>query len=138
MKTISINVPTKHEEVEFDQVSETIVRACFGNYDGYGMDNESAFCDLIDNLPIGDEEVHQFPNGFVSWYESHYFVCLHIGETADKKSTLANHRSSTQGIGGLWELSQELTDEFEALNQGREWDGEWMEELDAWLEGKDH
>lgn len=138
MKTISINVPTRLEEVEFDQVSEMNVRACFGNYDGYGIDKESAFCDLVNNMPIGHkEEAYQFPNGFVSWYETHYFVCLYIGEKADKKCTLANQRSLKQGVGGLWELSQELTDEFESLNQGREWDGEWMEELEAWLEAKD-
>lgn len=138
MKTITIKKPTVQEEVEFEQISARNVRACFGDYDGFGINKHEAFNDLMNNMPDGEELVNdRFPNGFESWYETHYFVSVHLSETEDVETSLAYHRTSRQGMGGLWELSEELTDEFEKINKGRQWDGEWMDELEAWLCEKD-
>jgi hypothetical protein len=41
-----------------------------------------------------------------------------------------------KGMGGLWELATELTDEFQSLNKDREWDGEFFDELENFLENK--
>jgi hypothetical protein len=40
------------------------------------------------------------------------------------------------GTGLFYELATVWTDEFEAKNKGREWDGEFFEEIDAFVEGK--
>lgn len=134
MKTVKIYVPTSQEEVEYEKISDLNIRARFDNYDGYGVDEESAFADLLNNMPIGPEVVeNQFPNGFTSWYETHYVVSIHLFETVDTVGTIAFEQVAKQGIGGLWELSCELTDEFELLNKDRQWDGEWMDELHVWL-----
>ncbi len=138
MKTIKINIPTLHIEVEFEQISDNNFRACFGDYDGIGINKTEAFNDLVNNMPDGQELTDgRFPNGFESWYETHYFISNHLEQTEDLKNSLAYQRVTKQGIGGLWELSQELTDEFETINKGRSWDGEWMDELEDWLNKKD-
>lgn len=33
----------------------------------------------------------------------------------------------------MYELAEELTDKFETLNQNREWDGEFFDEIEAFL-----
>jgi hypothetical protein len=40
------------------------------------------------------------------------------------------------GKGCLWELAKSITDEFEELNKNREWDGEWMDEVQEFVETK--
>ena len=45
-------------------------------------------------------------------------------------------RHSEQGHGGLYELAEELTDEFELLNKGRVWDGEFFDEIEEFLSEK--
>ena len=78
-----------------------------------------------------------FPNGFASWQETHYEVvqAITIELTADKRTGLVAQRHEAQGHGGLYELAEELTDEFEALHFNEEW-GEnyyYLETLEEWL-----
>ena len=40
------------------------------------------------------------------------------------------------GMAGVPDLLVRLTDEFETLNEGREWDGEFYEEVDEFAMGK--
>jgi len=76
-----------------------------------------------------------FPNGFTSWQETHYEVvqAITIELTADKRTGLVAQRHEAQGHGGLYELAEELTDEFEAIHEGHEWDGEFFETIEEWL-----
>lgn len=41
-----------------------------------------------------------------------------------------------QGTGGKWELAKEITLEFEKANQGRQWDGEFFEEIESFIQHK--
>lgn len=41
---------------------------------------------------------------------------------------------ANEGTGGIWKLCEDLTDKFEQENIGVEWDGEWFEAIDAFLE----
>lgn len=72
-------------------------------------------------------------NGIDSWIETHYEVVKFLTETADYSGTLSNKTREKQGTGGLYELSTKLTDEFEELNNGRLWDGEFFDEIDDYL-----
>jgi hypothetical protein len=45
-------------------------------------------------------------------------------------------RHNEQGRGGLYELAEEWTDEFEKAHEGREWDGEWLEVIWDFCEQK--
>jgi hypothetical protein len=84
-----------------------------------------------------------FPNGFGSWQETHYEVVAAIttelisyDEHGDFNHELIRATLREKGHGGLYELASDLTDEFELLNKGREWDGEFFEEIERFLDGK--
>jgi len=80
----------------------------------------------------------KFPNGFSSWQETHYEVVQVITREHIKNNPqgIVKERHEAQGHGGLYELAEELTDEFEKLNKGRKWDGEFFEEVDEFLNAK--
>lgn len=137
MKTIMIRIPTLHSEVEFERIERRKFRASFGDYDGFGTSRAEAFNDLLNNFPSsGWRAEHEFPNGFNNWHETHYFISIHVDQTEEVEGTLAFRRRERQGMGALWELAEELTNEFERLHEGRAWDGEWMDELEQWLISK--
>ena len=79
-----------------------------------------------------------FPNGFDSWQETHYEVVQAITteHSKDNPRGVVKERHDAQGHGGLYELAEELTDEFEKLIEGREWNGEFFDEFDAFLTKK--
>lgn len=79
----------------------------------------------------------KFPNGFESWKETHFEVVTHLTRSADFSGSLANKRREQQGIGGLYELADELTHEFESANVGRNWDGEFFDEIEEFLKNKE-
>ena len=49
------------------------------------------------------------------------------------KSEVVFSRFEAQGRGGLYELAEELTDEFEKLHVGKEWDGEFFDTIESFL-----
>lgn len=84
-----------------------------------------------------------FPNGFESWQETHYEVVAAIttelisyDEHGDSNHELIRATLKENGHGGLYELASDLTDEFELKNKDREWDGEFFEEIENFLDEK--
>jgi hypothetical protein len=61
-----------------------------------------------------------FPNGFSAWQETHFEVVSKLQQDEFDSKFVAD-RYVASGIGGMYELAEELTDEFENLFQGREW-----------------
>lgn len=80
----------------------------------------------------------EFVNGFESWHETHYEVvqAITMEHAKDEPQGLVKERHDAQGHGGLYELAVELTNEFEKLNEGREWDGEYLQEIDEFMKAK--
>lgn len=80
----------------------------------------------------------KFPNGFTSWIETHYEVvkAIESEQAKDEPQGVVKDRHESSGHGGLYELAEELTDEFEKLNEGRDWDGEFFDEIDLFLQEK--
>lgn len=80
----------------------------------------------------------EFPNGFESWQETHYEVVSFIADelTRPQVRGIVYETLREKGHGGLYELAEDLTDEYEQLNKGREWDGEFFEELESFLNQK--
>lgn len=78
------------------------------------------------------------PNGFDSWHETHFEVVAAITREhqKDQPAGVVKERHEAQGHGGLYELAKELTDEFELLNDGRLWDGEFFDEIEEFLNKK--
>ena len=79
-----------------------------------------------------------FINGFDSWQETHFEVVSQISHISrlDEPYGLVAQRIEESGTGGLYELAEELTDEFEKLNEDRLWDGEYFEEIEEFLNKK--
>ena len=81
---------------------------------------------------------HIFTNSFESWHETHYEIVQHLTQTLDYSGTMANKRQAEQGHGGLYELAQELTNEFEKEYAFEEWieRGYW-ETIEKFLDKKE-
>ena len=82
--------------------------------------------------------VKWFPNGFDSWVETHYEVSAEINwqfmkSDEDSIARLVREAHDAGGHGFLYALAMELTDEFESINKGRQWDGEYFDELENYL-----
>lgn len=80
----------------------------------------------------------EFVNGFDSWHETHFEMvqAIAIEHSKDEPQGVVKERHDAQGHGGLYELALELTNEFEELNKGREWDGEYFQEVEDFLTEK--
>ena len=80
-----------------------------------------------------------FPNGFESWYETFYEI---VGEIeliiSDNGISFSTHPIMkyycANGVGAMYELARDLTDKFELLHKDREWDGEFFDEIEKFLE----
>jgi len=74
----------------------------------------------------------QFPNGFLSWAETHHEIVSIVTLAMEDSKTMPIYLEEIQmqqGTGGIWELCVDLTDQFEELNRDREWDGEFFDEV---------
>jgi hypothetical protein len=85
----------------------------------------------------------KFINSFESWMETHHEICAFIGYKRKEselifKENIINEITSTQGTGGLYLLAEQWTNEFEKLNAGRVWDGEFFEEITQFLYTKNN
>jgi hypothetical protein len=78
------------------------------------------------------------PQRDTGWIETHYEIsgAIYLEFEKDNPTGLVAERHAAQGTGGLYELAEELTDEFEEMNKDREWDGEYIEELYSFIQNK--
>ena len=73
----------------------------------------------------------------IDWQEAHYEIVSAIeqelikGHKTSKNKVVELYESN--GRGAMWELSKKLTDKFIKLNEFKEWDGEFFDELDSFL-----
>jgi hypothetical protein len=79
-------------------------------------------------------DVQSFPNTFDSWHETHHEFVRLIGKTEDIEGTIANEIQETEGRGGLYIFARLLTDQFEKTYKGREWQGDYFEEIDKFFD----
>lgn len=81
------------------------------------------------------EERTEFINGFESWKETFFEIVSGINRLSHK-SELITELTKDMGHTGLYDLAEELTDEFEEINSERFWDGEFIEEIEKFIEDK--
>lgn len=77
-----------------------------------------------------------FPNGFRSWAETHHEIVSIItlyrtSKVVPEKITKIQERDGSEGF---YDPCIELTDVFEDMNKGRQWDGEFWEEIEQFIE----
>jgi hypothetical protein len=78
------------------------------------------------------------PNGLISWTETHFEVVAHLIRTENQSGSLSNQRHTQQGIGGLYELAEDLATQFEKKFEGKDWDGDFYDEIEAFLSEKEN
>lgn len=77
-----------------------------------------------------------FPNGFVSWTETHHVIVEIISRLMDQDEypEALEKIHYQMGTGGIWELCSDLTFEFENEYVGDTWeDSEWFDTLEDWV-----
>jgi hypothetical protein len=80
----------------------------------------------------------EFPNGFLSWQETYFEVVSYINQTVEILGSISNLAREEGGIGRLYELAENLTDEFEWQYEGIEWDGDYFDKIEIFLNKKEH
>lgn len=78
----------------------------------------------------------KFVNGFQSWMETYTEVAMNVCEKLKDSNSSVWRTIYNTGRGGVYTLCEDLTDEFEELNEEREWDGEFFDEIDKFLTKK--
>lgn len=119
--------------VDANSQEEAIQKVQDGDFD----DNHN----LSDSIINGDEvsSLAKFPNGFSNWVETHHTIVRNIEHMLDNQDEdmwgkKLYEAQINGGTGGIWILCETLTDKFEQENIGTEWDGEWFDAIDAFLE----
>jgi hypothetical protein len=80
-----------------------------------------------------------FPNGTQSYLETFYEIVSRLERERRRKiitCPVVNHIQLRHGTTGFYSIAQSLTDEFERMNKGRHWDGEFFEEIESYLDKK--
>lgn len=80
---------------------------------------------------------NDFPTQFTSWHQTHFEIGSEI-----TRQLLANipglvvETYEEHGTLSMYDLAKQLTDTFEKLHQGRQWDGDYFETIEAFC--KEH
>ena len=76
----------------------------------------------------------------MDWIETHYEVVAFIEKVLNNGMPygLVGERYEEFGSGGMYDLSKDWTDEFQALHGDRVWDGEWLDELHLFLTSRNN
>jgi hypothetical protein len=78
-----------------------------------------------------------FPNGFESWHETHFEIVTAIQAfLVDDEAfwpPVIQAVQNMEGIGGMYELARDLTDKFENQNAGKNWDGEYFDTIQEFI-----
>jgi hypothetical protein len=94
--------------------------------------DQDALANALKGVVLTD--VPNFEND--SCLETYYEVSTFIERKADEECGVAYDTICSQGRGGLYTLAKMWTDEFEQLHIDRQWDGEWLEVLDEFINNK--
>ena len=89
------------------------------------------------NIVLATEGTNK-PNGETSWNETYFEVVRFITEQLmkDEPCRVVAEVQDSQGTGGMYELAETLTNEFEQTNKDREWDGDFFDEIEYFLSKK--
>lgn len=83
-------------------------------------------------------ETPKFVNGFESWQETHFemVAAIILESSKDEPNPVINNIEEKFGRGGLYDLAFQYTNEFEEKNIGREWDGDFFDAIDDFIQEK--
>lgn len=90
---------------------------------------------MTENTPSWSDGSAVLPNGLRSWMETHFEIVCFI-MAGDMTDGIIAELYEGGGIGTMYDLAFSLTEEWESMHQGRQWDGEWSDELQEWLKDR--
>jgi hypothetical protein len=93
----------------------------------------SELLQVISETEEEQETGKKFPNGFANWMETHHLVVAYIESELSYPASKISRLYAVKGTGRMFELAEEWTDLFEKTYEGKEWDGEYFDTLDAFL-----
>lgn len=68
-----------------------------------------------------------------SYLETYHQVALCMERQLQIEGSKVTQEYMVGGTGYIWEETKRLTDKFEELHNGREWDGDWFDTLEDFL-----
>jgi hypothetical protein len=74
------------------------------------------------------------PRDFDTWQETHFEIVEAILQQLQYPDSLASRIHDAQGRGGLYEMAKDLTNKFEEKFADTEWDGNFFDELETFLD----
>lgn len=80
------------------------------------------------------KDANPFPNGFTNWHETHFEIVSEI--LRYRGHHVIEAICEQVGSAGLYDTALEWTNEFEKKNIKRDWDGEFFDEVEAFVKSK--
>lgn len=74
------------------------------------------------------------PYDKTDYLEAYFEFSAEIMRLADQGGNKISDLYQEQGRGSMWELAEELTNSFMEQNKDREWDGEFFDEVDSFID----
>jgi len=122
--TIEVNVP---DGMDLDHTYQAVMDAMY-NADNVSKQEVLLVSSLLNQLA---SKKSKLPKGFREWAETHHqIVCtIHAMINNDTMPNRLLDIVDKDGLGGLYELGIELTNEFCRIYENEEWDGDWVDTI---------
>jgi archaellum biogenesis ATPase FlaH len=123
---IEVNVP---EGMDLDHTYQAVMDAMY-NADNVSKQEVLLVSSLLNQL-ASKKDKQSLPNGFRDWAETHHeIVCtIHALIDNDTMPSRLEKILDTEGLGGLYDLGIDLTNEFANTYENRVWDGDWVDTI---------
>jgi hypothetical protein len=128
---IEVNVP---EDMDLDHTYQAVMDAMY-NADNVSKQEVLLVSSLLNQLASKKASI---PNGFRDWVETHHeVVCtIHALITNDTMPIRLLDIIDAEGMGGLYDLGIDLTNEFCNTYENRVWDGDWVDTIIEFINAK--
>jgi hypothetical protein len=131
--TIEVNVP---EEVDLDHTYQAVTDALY--LPRTVTQQEYTLVSSILNQLASKKSKDVLKHGFRDWAETHHeVVCtIHALISNDTMPIRLLNIIDDEGMGGLYHLGIELTNEFCNIYDDREWNGDWVDTIIEFVNAK--
>ena len=121
---IEVKVP---DGMDLDHTYQAVMDAMY-NADNVSKQEVLLVSSLLNQLA---SKKSKLPKGFREWAETHHqIVCtIHAMINNDTMPNRLLDIVDKDGLGGLYELGIELTNEFCRIYENEEWDGDWVDTI---------
>jgi hypothetical protein len=130
---IEVNVPG---DMDLDHTYQAVMDAMY-NADNVSKQEVLLVSSILNQL-ASKKNKKLLPNGFRDWAETHHeIVCtIHALITNDTMPLKLLDIIDAEGMGGLYDLGIDLTNEFCNTYENRVWDGDWVDTIIEFINAK--